>query len=301
MKKVLLSLAVFMSFTAFAQVLDVASINKVAMPSNGNRVVTGISPKGDYILLSGAQLDGLVKYDLATGKSEVLSTARSAGSDVRITNDGKNIVYREDNFVNGLRYTDLNHRNLSTGATIRLVKSARNLNAVELQGGAAMIVNNGRMTKQVVAKSLSSKSALPVASIVNRQLMITKNGVTSTLSPNGMQHSYIWPSVSPDGKKVCYYVCGVGCFVCDINGKNVKKLGILRAAQWYDNNTVVGMHDTDDGRVILSSEIVAKTLNGKSQVLTDNSLIAMYPYTTADGKKIVFSTLDGDAYIINVK
>ena len=296
----LLSLAVFMSFTAFAQVLDVASIEKVAMPSYGDRVVTGISPKGDYLLLSGVQLNGLVKYDLATGKSEVLSTALGAGMDVTISADGKNIVYREDKFVNGLRYSDLQQKNLSTGAKTQLLNATRNLNKVDMQGGTAMIVNNGRLTKKVVAKS-SVKATAPVASINNRQLMITKDGVTSVLSPNGKQYSYIWPSVSPDGKKVCYFVCGMGCYVSDIDGKNVKEIGILRAAQWVDNNTLVGMHDTDDGKVITSSSIVVKTLNGKSQVLTDDSLVAMYPYASADGKKIVFSTLDGDAYIINVK
>ena len=301
MRKVLLSLMVLVSSSAFAQVLDVASIEKVALPGNGgDRVVAGISPKGDYILLTGSQLNGLTKFDLATGKSEELSTALSAGLDVKFTSDGKNVVYREDNFVNGLRYTDLKQKDFSTGIKKSLVNAGRNIQCVGIQGGTAMIMNKGRLTKSVVAKS-ALKATAPVVSINNRQLMITKNGVTSVLSPNGQQFSYIWPSVSPDGTKVCYFVCGVGCFVSDVNGKNVKEIGVLRAAQWLDNNTVVGMRDTDDGEVITSSEIVVKTLSGKSQILTDNSVIAMYPYATADGKKIVFSTLDGEAYIINVK
>ena len=72
----------------------------------------------------------------------------------------------------------------------------------------------------------------------------------------------------------------------------------MRAPVWYDDNTVVGMIDLDDGEFIYASTIVAATLDGKTQTLTDDSTIAMYPHA-ADGK-IAFSTPAGDAYIINV-
>ena len=300
MKKVLLSLAVLASTSAFAQVFNVASVEKLNVSGSDACMVAGISPKGDYVLLTGAQLEGLIKFDLATGKKDVLTTALGAGNGAKISADGKNVVYREDGFVNGLRYSDVVNKSFATGTSTRLVKGSRNLNAINLQGGRATIVNGGRVTKSTIAKS-SVQTTTPVVSIDNRQLMITKDGKTSVLSPNGQQFSYIWPSVSPDGKKVCYYVCGVGCFVCNIDGSNVQKLGKLHAAQWYDNNTVVGMDDSDDGHVITESVIVAKTLDGKSQNLTNASMIAMYPYASKEGKKIAFSTLDGESYIINLK
>lgn len=301
MKKILLTLAVFMSTTAMAQVLDVVSIEKVNLPVEEEHLVAGISPKGDYILLTGSQLCGLTKHDLTTGKNEVISTAWGAGNGAKISKDGKNIVYREDSFAKGLRYSKLEQKNISTGAKIQLMNLSRNLQAVDLQGGNAMIISGNRLTKKVFTKSLSTSVSVPMVSINNRQLMITKGGITSILSPNGTQYSYIWPSVSPDGKKVCYFVCGVGCFVSDINGKNVKNLGALRAAQWIDNNTLVGMNDIDDGHTITASSIVAKTLDGKEQSLTNSSMIAMYPYASVESKKIAFSTFDGDVYIINIK
>lgn len=300
MKKVLLSLAVLASTSAFAQIFNVASVEKLNVSGSDVCMLAGISPKGDYVLLTGSQLDGLVKFDLATGKKEVLTTAWGAGNGAKISADGKNVVYREDGFVNGLRYSDVVNKSFSTGASTRLVKGSRNLNSINLQGGNALVVNSGRVTKSAIAKT-SVQATAPVVSIDNRQLMITKDGKTSVLSPNGQKFSYIWPSVSPDGKKVCYYVCGVGCFVCNIDGSNVKALGKLHAAQWYDNNTVVGMNDSDDGHVITESVIVAKTLDGKSQNLTNGSMIAMYPFASKAGKKIAFSTLDGETYIINVK
>lgn len=47
MKKMLLSLAVLVSSSAFAQVLNVNSIEMVNLPIDGERIVAGISPKGD--------------------------------------------------------------------------------------------------------------------------------------------------------------------------------------------------------------------------------------------------------------
>ena len=298
MKKVLLSLAVFISSAAFAQVFDVASIEKVATPKGA--MVAGISPKGDYLLLTGNNLTGLVKFDLATSKEMVISTARSAGYQAKISADGKNVVYREDTFVKGLRYSDVNQKNFTTGKTTRLLKSVRNVQGVSVQGGTALVMNSGRMTKSAIAKSPVQATA-PVVSIDGDQLMLTRNGVTSVLSPNGTDRSYVWPSVSPDGKKVCYYAFGVGCCVCDLSGNNVQILGDVHAAQWWDNNTIVAMNDVDDGHTITASAIVVKTLDGKTQELTDKSQKGMYPYVSADSKKIAYTTLDGETYIINLK
>lgn len=301
MRKLFVSLAVTITTAAFAQVLNVGSVEKIDLKGTRASVVAGISPKGDYLLLTGAQLNGLAKYDLTKQKIEVISSARGAGQNAVISSDGSTVVYREDSFVEGLRYTDVNVKNLATGAKKQLVKAARNVNAVSVQGQTAVLMNNGRATKAALASTRAAKRTAPVASIVNRQLVLDVNGKTKTLSPNGEQFSYIWPSVSPDGSKVCYYVCGRGCYVCDLNGKIVADLGKVRAAKWLDNSVIVGMNDTDNGYVIVSSEIVATTLDGKRQVLTDSALTAMYPYPSANGKKIVFSTNEGETYMINLK
>lgn len=157
------------------------------------------------------------------------------------------------------------------------------------------------MTKAATIGGRAARKTAPVASIVNSQLVLDVNGRTTTLSPNGTEHSYIWPSVSPDGTKVCYFVCGRGCYVCDLKGNIVAELGKLHAAKWLDNNTIVAMNDTDNGVVITSSAIVAASLDGKRQTLTDASMKAMYPYASADGKKVVFTTDEGETYMINIK
>ena len=298
MKQLFLSVALALSATAFAQLLEVESVTPLKLQGVGRSVVTGVSPKGDFLLLSDAQLNGLAKYDLSTNRIEVISQARSAGLNVAVSADGSCVAYREDSFNDRLRYTDVKVCNFTTGTTKQLLKGARNVNGVSLQGNTAVTVANGEAKKMALAGKAAKKTA-PVASIVNRRLVLTTNGTSKTLSPLGTDRSYLWPSVSPDGKHICFYVAGTGCYISDLKGKIVARLGKIHAAKWLNSTTVVGMNDTDDGYTITSSAIVAATIDGKSQVLTDSSLKAMYPYPA--GSKIFFSTDEGENYIINIK
>ena len=298
MKQLFLSVALALSATAFAQLLEVESVTPLKLQGVGRSVVTGVSPKGDFLLLSDAQLNGLAKYDLSTNRIEVISQARSAGLNVDVSADGSCVAYREDSFKDRLRYTDVKVRNFATGTTKQLLKGARNVNGVSLQGNTAVTVANGEAKKMALAGKAAKKTA-PVASIVNCQLVLTTNGTSKTLSPLGTDRSYLWPSVSPDGKHICFYVAGTGCYISDLKGKIVARLGKIHAAKWLNSTTVVGMNDTDNGYTITSSEIVAATIDGKRQVLTDSSLKAMYPYPA--GNKIFFSTDEGENYIINIK
>ena len=233
-----------------AQVLEVASVERLDIVGTNATVVAGISPKGDYILLTGAQLNGLAKYDLASKKVEVLSKALGAGYNPAISDSGDAVAYREDRFEKGLRSTDVKVKNFATGESKSLAKGVRNFNAVSIEGSTAVTVTDGRQVKTAIGNRRTTRAKQATVSIVNRQLVLSVDGKSTILTPNGTDKSYLWPTLSPDKTKVCYYVGGDGCYVCNLNGKIVARLGALRAAKWYDNNVVVGMHDTDDGHVI---------------------------------------------------
>ena len=281
--------------SAMGQVLQVTSIERVNMPEKA--AVAAISPQGDYLLLTSATNQGLTKLDLTNGESQTLSTAPSAGHNVKISPDGQTVVYREGSFnKKHLRMSTLKSVNLATGASQVLVKPTRDLQGYAVDATSAGVVNKGKFSKKALGNAKAQN--VPVLSINKGQLMITVNGKTRKLSPNGDQFSYMWASLSPDGTKVLYYQAAHGTYVCNLDGSNVRKVGKMRAPVWYDNNTVVGMLDLDDGEFIYASTIVAATLDGMTQTLTDDATIAMYPHA-ADGK-IAFSTPAGEAYIINV-
>ena len=275
MKKVYLFLALAIPMMASAQLLEVTSTEHVT--TNADAKVAAFSPKGDYLLLTNTSNQGLQRMDLATKKVTQITTAEGAGYNVKIAQDGKQVVYREVTI-------DANKSRLSTIVRHDLVAKQSKVVAKKQTNLAAMVVDAER----------------PSFSVKDRQLMMTRNGETTVFSPNGQQYSYHWASLSPNGKKVSYYISAVGCFVCDIDGKNIQFIGHnCLAPVWYNDNIIVGCDAKDNGEVVLESIIVAYSLDGKKQVLTNGDQIAVFPQA-ANGK-IAYSTSEGEIYIMNVK
>jgi hypothetical protein len=150
--------------------------------------------------------------------------------------------------------------------------------------------------KVVVAKNQRNLNQLVHANGANSvtinedlHMMLVHNGKNIVLAPNGTNEAYNWASISPDGQKILYYVSGRGCYTCDLKGGNVQYIADhCRAPQWYDNNTIIGMHDEDDGKYLTASAIVAYNLQGQKQILVNKEMMAIYPYA-AKGQ-IAFST-----------
>lgn len=277
MKKIFLSLVLAIPMMLSAQVFQVGQLTKLSTPTDTDVKVAGVSPDGSYILITNGANQGLRRYDVATGKTTTISTAAGAGYNVQINKTGQELVYRETSFdQKGLRRNNIVRHDFSVAKTTTIAQGQRDMMAMANTGANVSV------------------------SINDRKIVLTKNGKSITLAPNGTHLSYIWPSVSPDGTKICYYVCGNGCWVANIDGSNKQYIGHgVQAAKWYDNNTLVAMDSKDDGHFTTSSVIVAYTLDGKKQVLTNNSMIAMYPYVA--NSMIVFSTLEGETYMLNVK
>lgn len=302
MKKILFTLALTTAMTlSQAQVLNVKSIERINTPEGElTAEVVGISPAGDYLLLSSTSKQGLVKYDLNGGATTTLTDAQGAGFGAQISADGNNVIFRERSINDDrLVYTAVKSIDIASKKQETLVAPSRDLHAMTFDGTTAVTVDGGRM-KAKATRGGQAVPTRPVIANVNLLLELTVNGKTETFAPQGTDERYIWASISPDGNRVLYYVSGIGCFSCKLDRSDMRELGQLRAPKWLDNNTVVGMYDLDDGVFVTSSSIVVKTLDGAEQTLTDNNVIAMNPYCDANASKIVFSTPDGEAYIINI-
>lgn len=297
-KFMLLAVALLASLPAMhAQLLTVESIKKVPVPSGTLVDNATISPDGSFVVFSELTQKGLKKLDLNNSKTSVIST-KADGFGVRI--NGDDVIYREmTTDANHLRWTTVKTKNLKTQREQTLVEKSRDVHALSLRGGKALVVEG----KQLKSKSLVASATAPdvAVSIVDGQLCVSQNGSTRVISPQGTRNaSYLWPELSPDGKHICYYHSDTGTYVCDLNGKVVASLGYLHAAKWLNNSTVVAMRDRDNGYVITSSEIVAKNIsNLREQVLTPKGVVATYP--TASAKRISFVTPKGELYLINLK
>ena len=275
MKKVYLFLALAIPMMASAQLMEVTSTERVAASADAK--VAAFSPNGDYLLLTNTSNQGLQRFDLASKKTTTITKADGAGYNVKIAQDGNQIVYREVKL-------DATKSRVSNIVRHDFAANKAQVIAQKQQHLAAMVADADR----------------PSFSIKDRQLMMTKNGKTIVFSPNGQQYSYHWASLSPNGKKVSYYISAVGCFVCDIDGSNIQFIGHnCLAPVWYNDNILVGCDTKDNGEVVLESVIVAYSLDGKKQVLTNGEQIAVFP-KAANGK-IAYSTSEGEIYVMNIK
>lgn len=303
MKRVFFSLALLVACQLFfAQKIQV--INNALVPIKESGCLPIISPSGDYLLLTGGDMKGLQKYDLKTKELTTITDDKGAGFGAKISQDGSTVVYRNTKYKDKLRYTTLKSVDVNSGKQSVLIKDTRNLEGINVVDGTVFAIDNGKMVKKkVTGKKVASKDVLPVSSIKQGQLYVTTNGKTKQISPAGKDASYLWASVSPDGKKLLYYVIGTAnSYVSNIDGSNAVALGVLRAPNWLGNDWVVGMLDKDNGEVVTSSEIIAVAANGKGRtVLTDKSVIAMNPSASTDASKITYNTADGKIFIMDVK
>ena len=278
MKKLLLIAACAFGMMANAQLLEIQSVKKLAVSADSEMKVAGFSPMGDYLLLTDDVDKGLIRYDLANGAQTQLTDAMGAGWAVKISKDGQNIVYREMTIgEDKLVRHDIVKMNMVKKETTTVAKAQRDMtNLVHANNANSVTINE------------------------DLHMVVVKNGKTIVLTPNGVEESYNWASISPNGQNILYYVSGMGCFVCDIKGQNPRRIAQdCRAPQWYNDNIIIGMADEDDGKFLTASAIVAYNLQGKGQILINKENMALYPYA-AEGK-IAFSNAAGEVFLMQVK
>ena len=302
MKKHLLLLLVLTSQIAFSQGIKVLSNEEIRFPGSEGYFNPVLSPTGDFMIVTSAELEGLLMYDFTSKKLTPIASEAGAGFDAHISSDGSTVVYRTREYKDRLRYTSLKSVYLKTGKVTTLVKPTRNLEGVVVKEGTVLAVDNGKLTSQKVAgKKLAANP--PVSSIKNGQLYVTRGNTNRLVSPLGENVDYLWHSVSPDGTKLLFYVIERGqAYVSGIDGSNPVALGTIRAPKWMGNDWVVGMLDFDDGHAVTSSKIVAASADGLvRQDLTDSSIIATYPEPAADASKIVYNTGDGKIFLMHIE
>lgn len=297
MKKLFISAAAIMAALAMnAQVIDTESPVAVA---GLNATEVAFSADGTALVAVTAQ--GIEKVDVATGQRNLVVKG-SGMYKPALSADGSKVVYMQQSFKDKLRYVSLQSTDVASGQSNTIVKPSRKLNhGYAIEGSTVNAVNNGK--RQV--KALEGKATNTVVASINYgHLDVTDaQGKTRSIDPQG-RGSYLWPSVSPDGTRICYWLSGVGCFTCNPDGSDVKAHGRLMDAKWLNNNVLVGMTQKDDaeGRTIETSTLHALDVNnGEHTQLTADGVFAAAPAVSANGQAIAFIDGEGQVFVINVK
>lgn len=300
MLKNLLLTAILAAFGLFvnAQFISVDAFEKIKMTDNNPCFYPRFSPAGDYLLVSSSNYAGLRAYNFATKTSSTITDDAGAGYNTQISADGKTILYSKTDFVKNLKHNSLVQVEKATRTKKQLTSPTREPITPAFAVNKPMYIT----AKKLVKPNVSSAEAKPIITIEDRKMVLNSANGRKVLTPNGASVSYIWPVISPDGKRIAYTVVGKNSFVCNLDGSQVVSVGYINAPQWLNNSWLVGMDDKDDGEKLISSDLVAVSVDGKKhQKLTvPAAKMALYPAASADGKRIAFSTEKGELYLLSI-
>lgn len=292
-----LLLSVF-GLSLYAQSIVVTGTEFIKINGYNECFYPRFSPAGDYLLVTSANYAGLRSYDLANKKVTLITNDAGAGYNTQISADGKTILYSKTEFIKNLRHNSLVKVDKTSRITTKLTSPSRDALTARFSANKPTYV----IARKLVKTNITANELKPIITVEDKKLVLYTASARKTITPNGLNESYIWPSISPNGKSLVYAVVGKGVFVSDLNGANVKSIGKFSAPKWLNDNWIVGMDDKDDGEKVISSELVAVKADGsnRQKIQTPSGKIAMYPAASADGSRIAFNTEAGELYILKI-
>ncbi len=238
-----------------------------------------MSPDGSKLLFSTMDHTGLQCLDMASGDIAIIDSRAAAGFQPVFSLDGQKVIYRTAQKVDGLVNRDVREYSLAT---------AKHKVIAPLSREQVKLATVDRTTYAVSAFD---------------KINVTIDGKTMMIDPVEDAHSYLWASLSPDGSKLLFTEAFKGVFVANVDGTDARQInpkGIYPC--WIDNNTIASVSQTDDGYFITSSHVtISDITTGQNATITGDEVLVDELTTSVNTGAIVYSTLDGEMYILNPK
>ena len=298
---------VFLSINGIGQTVMVVKTEALTSEQDGEFCFPQMTKNGEKIFFSTPNRVGLYVYSLTQQRFSIISKEPGAGYNYSVNEDGSEGVYRIYELVNGRRYFSLIKKDFKSLKKTLLEKSQRHLTPpVYMDGKTIVYAKDNILQRRLLEPSLNKtgdSEKRPFVCIDNKRIALFHDHEKTLLEPRG-PGSYIWPEISPDGKKLLFKKLGDGCYISDLDGNILSSLGNINAPHWSpDGKWLVYMDDKDDGHRLLSSEIHIKNIETEQDIqLTDTKdLIEIYPQWGADMNNIVFASAVGQIYLMQLK
>ena len=287
----MLAMAAAMLLPAMAQEVEVASRQRLLEGVEGPAFYPVLNNAGDRLLFT--TQDGALKcYDLTDNVTTVVSRDFVAGHDACWGGDGKVYYVTQEVGEDRLVYR--------TGHSFDL-KTREAKVVTEAQHGAVRAVpaTRGGAMKAPASSYSSSADIGSAAWTEGSRVHVTVGGEERVFSPVDSWASYLWASLSPDGKRVAFFAAGKGIVVIDLRGQMLAMLGNYEMPCWYNNDYLVAQNAKDDGHQFTSSQLLLLKADGTWQAeLTKPASMTMQP--TCGGGRIVYTTIDGLLYEMKI-
>lgn len=278
--------------------VTITSIQKLPIPQDERWSYPVFSHNGKEIFFTNADFNGIWHYSLSTNLLKNVTSDKHSGYNFSLSDDGSKIAYRRT-VVEGDHVTrvqeivslDLKTLERSIGDRGNSISTPVFVNdmpsSIEKLSGQQQTISGGIVSTQVLG-------------IENTKIALLKNGYKVLFDPLN-QGQYIWPQLSPDRSKIVAVEMDRGAFISDISGQTIERIGKCNAPQWIRSGQwIIGMDDKDDGHRIVSSDIIAVSLDGKVRLNLTPSFegVSMFPACSPTENKIIFSTSDGEIFLL---
>jgi Tol biopolymer transport system component len=282
--------------TLFGQI-KITSVEKIPISSNEQWSYPVYSPSGKEIYLTNSLYNGIWQYVIETKLLREITRDPGSGYNFAISSDCRKIAYRR---------TLIKENSFERKQEIILLDVVSLQSEVFLSGNdiqtPVFIQNELVVTDLQSKKTIFSEKALSQTALLgseNSKIIVSINREKKVIDPfeNGQ---YLWQSLSPDRSKLVAIEMDRGAFICDLNGKNIVKIGRCDSPKWTRSGQwVIGMNDLDDGHKIVSSEIVAVSADGTKRIqLTDTpESLELYPSCSALSDSFVVCTANGEILV----
>ncbi len=274
---IIIALMAAAALTGTAAIPAYQAPEQLDMPAGAFHPV--LSPDGTKLLFSTMDHTGLQCLDMTDGSIAIIDDRAAAGFQPTFSLDGSKVIYRTAEKIDGLVNRDVREYNVSTAKSRQLMPMSREQ------------ISTVTIDRDTYAVSAFDK------------INVTIDGKTTLIDPVDDAHSYLWASLSPDGTKIAFFEAFKGTFVANVDGSEARQVnpkGIYPC--WIDDNTIASVSHFDDGYFITRSYIQINDLaTGESAVLTGDEVLVDELTTSIATGAIVYSTLDGEVYLLNPK
>jgi len=299
-RSLLVSIFFAASLSGCAQV-QITSMEKLTIPGSGGYYHPRLDETGTRLLLTAENYKGLSLFNLKTGELKLITDADGAGYSPQLSGNGETVLFTSNEFIQNRLHTRLMAYYVPTGISDQEAPPARELSTLYRSGDQVLFKADGVVKSARIGPDVPVSPETIATGIEDQKLMLYINGQAKSLDPMECE-SYIWPSVSPDGKRILAYAMGKGAFICNPEGNLIKELGNIEAPVWAGEDFIAGMITKDDGHQIISSEIVLVNLKtGKRQTISPAGTLAMYPSAATEAEKIAFQSANGEIFLLSYR
>lgn len=297
MKKILLAVVVCCSLSGMAQQVTITKHQQLLKGVENGAYYPVLSSDGSRLLYTSIDSKGLKLYDFKDDVITVVTDAERAGFDPRITDDGR-IYYVKQNQEGTVKYRTAVCYNILDKSSNVLIENVRNINSpVLINGGEAMF----HSSKGTVVSGKKAKNQGIYVYTEGSKIFVNVNGKEKSYSPVESYAGYLWESLSPDKTKIAFFAAGKGIVIIDLNGNVLAQLGKYEFPCWMGNDYIVAQNAKDDGHQFTSSQIMLLKADGSwKKELTSKTSMTMQPTTSSEAKKIVYSTIDGNLFEMDI-